>query len=163
MKFDSIPDLKAEGFVGFTRIGELMAGQCHLDGCEKGFLLLVTYTKKVHPEFLRVGTGGPYKEGDPNVRIETLESAWVEGALVVYIGCTSRTLNERIEELIKFGQGQKIGHGGGRYLWQISDSRELCVGWKPLPDDKDPKQEKRCLLREFRKEYGKPPFANLKG
>jgi hypothetical protein len=61
---------------------------------------------------------------------------------------------------LRFGQGANIGHWGGRYLWQISDSDDLLVAWKKTPND-DPRIVETSMLAEYINEYGKLPFANL--
>ena len=64
---------------------------------------------------------------------------------------------------MKFGQGKPVAHHGGRYIWQIKDSEELVVCWKSLENGKNPRQLEAEMIHEFKKKYGKLPFANLKG
>jgi hypothetical protein len=44
-------------------------------------------------------------------------------------------------------------------IWQLADSVELRVAWKPTAG-LDPKHVEGKLISEFREIYGKPPFAN---
>jgi hypothetical protein len=125
-------------------------------------LYLVLYTEKVHPEFLEVGTGGHFKGRDPNVSIEILESKWIEDTEIIYIGQTTKTLRSRIKSYMQFGQGEPVGHWGGRYIWQMAGSCDLLLCWKPLSSNEDPEDGEKSMLREFRDEFGKLPFANLK-
>ncbi|MDD1772975.1 MAG: hypothetical protein LUQ09_08665 [Methanomassiliicoccales archaeon] len=121
---------------------------------------MVLYTGKERPEFLEVGTGGHFKERDPNVPIHALGSTWVDGAMVVYIGKTGSSLKGRIRAYMRFGQGKRVSHWGGRYIWQMVGSRELLVCWRPIPGSTDPRSVEASLLKEFEKQYGKLPFAN---
>ena len=109
---------------------------------------------------------GYFKGKNPNVSLETLEANWVENSLVLYIGKTGgensdRTLTMRIEELIAFGTGNNVAHYGGRLIWQLKNSKDLVVCWKPMLKA-DPETVKKELLKEFVAKYGKRPFANLK-
>ena len=117
------------------------------------------------PEFLEAGTGGHFKNRDPNVPVTKLAKEWVEGALIVYVGQSGsnskRTLKKRIGELIQFGQGARVGHWGGRFIWQLAQADELLICWNETVDD-DPKQFKKELIEAFKLTYGgRRPFANL--
>jgi len=91
---------------------------------------------------------------------------WIDEAHVLYIGkadagsASARGISVRLDEYLRFGQGEPIGHWGGRYLWQLAGTDQLLVCWKPCPD---PSDEETRLLDLFRSEYGTLPFANLKG
>lgn len=63
---------------------------------------------------------------------------------------------------MSFGQGEDIGHWGGRLIWQLSDYDELIVCWKILKDINPRVYEKNFLIN-FKKVNGRYPFANLKG
>ena len=126
---------------------------------EKG-VYLVLYAGKELPKFLNVSTGGHFKVRDPNVPIHVLESAWVDGTMVVYVGKTGSSLKGRIRAYMRFGQGKRVSHWGGRYIWQMVGSREFLVCWRPIPGSMDPRSVEAGLLKEFEKQYGKLPFAN---
>lgn len=91
----------------------------------------------------------------------------MDDTIVVYIGkagtaTAQATLYSRLGQYLKFGQGENIGHYGGRYIWQLEDSHNLLVCWKKLPDN-DPREVERKLIESFKLQYnGKRPFANLK-
>ncbi len=118
------------------------------------------------PKFLKVGTGGFFHNEDPNVEIEVLTKKWNhDGGKILYIGranydtdnpksqtCKS-TLQKRVKAYMNFGEGKKVGHRGGRYIWQIEDSGEFCV-WYKVCDY--PQKEESELIKKFK------PFANLK-
>lgn len=63
-------------------------------------------------------------------------------------------------EYLDFGQGQNIGHWGGRYVWQLKDSAELVVCWKRV--DGNAKQVEKQMIKAFHEKHGKYPFANLR-
>jgi hypothetical protein len=88
----------------------------------------------------------------------------VDGALVLNIGKAGpgkATLRSRLKQYIRFGQGEAVGHRGGRYIWQLAHSDDLLVCWKVTPDDV-PRTVEKMLIEEFETVYGRPPFANLK-
>lgn len=84
---------------------------------------------------------------------------------MVYIGKAggpgkNATLRSRMRQYMRFGQGEALGHCGGRYIWQLSDSRDLVVCWKPTTGE-DPRDVERELIDEFKAIYGRHPFVNL--
>lgn len=117
------------------------------------------------PVFVKPGTGGYFKGEDPNVEIETLQAKWNNSShTVMYIGragydfghpeaqsCKS-TLQRRLKDYMRFGRGEKAGHRGGRYIWQLKDADELEVWYLPCDN---PQTTKRELIELYR------PFANL--
>lgn len=115
------------------------------------------FYKGEKPKFLEVGTGGHFKGKNPNVSIEELEENWVDGAQEIYIGGTGE-LRKRLGALIKFGDGQDVGHWGGRYIWQIADQEKFVIAWKYVKKGthSDVKKE---LIQEFKQIHGMPPFA----
>jgi len=76
-----------------------------------------------------------------------------------YIGKTSR-LRTRLQQYRDHGQGNPVGHWGGRYIWQLQDSSDLRIAWKVT--DEDPRSIEQEMLGAFLKRYGRLPFANLK-
>lgn len=118
------------------------------------------------PGFLEVGTGGFFKEQDPNVAVEELQEKWVDGSHVMYIGKAGgkegkATLKSRLKQYLGFGAGKAVGHRGGRYIWQLSDSRSLVVCWKILHDE-EPRDVEARMIQDFKREHnGQRPFANL--
>jgi len=109
-------------------------------------------------EFIERGTGGRFKDKDPNVPVNTLQEKLVDDAKILYLG-KSNNLRERIKQLRDFGRGKRVGHRGGRYIWQIKNATGILkLRWKV--SGKPRKLEKK-LLFDFEKEYGRLPFANL--
>ena len=157
--------LKDQGFEGFITMGELMAGARTQIPTQKGVYVILRENEST-PQFLSEGTGGHFKGKNPNVSISELEDNWVEKTSVVYIGKaggtgSSATLNKRLGQYIRFGQGANVGHWGGRYIWQLADSRELVVCWKALTID-EPREMEQKMIEDFKATHkGKRPFANL--
>lgn len=128
------------------------------------FVLLPEHTDV---QFVPRGTGGFFKGKNPNVSTEELRRNFVPNTRILYIGKAGAqgkksTLRNRIQLLSRFGQGKAVGHWGGRYLWQVAGAERLVVAWRRTPGEVP--QEVECsLIGEFRRAYGKRPFANLIG
>ena len=157
--------LQAQGFDGFKTMGEMMDGARTQVPAQKGVYVVLRESESA-PHFLPKGTGGFFKGKNPNVSIAELKTNWVEGTSVVYIGKAgglgnSATLQKRLGQYLRFGQGASAGHWGGRYIWQLADSKDLIVCWKPLPFD-DPREVERQMIADFKAVHAdKRPFANL--
>ena len=121
----------------------------------------VLYDSPSFPSFVDNGTGGRFKERDPNVAKEKLVERWVPYAKIIYIGQTSTSLKERICKYVRFGQGHAVAHWGGRYIWQIHDSKAIIICWRPTVKGEDPIKVEAEMIQRFKKIYGRVPFANL--
>jgi hypothetical protein len=112
--------------------------------------------------------GGHFKGKDPTVPIASLQAAWVPTAHVLNVGKAAlgasrrRGLKKRLGEYRRYGEGESIGHAGGRYIWQLKDSSNLLVAWLQTPG-RDPKLVEDQFIADFAQQYGKRPFANLNG
>ncbi|MCH5307617.1 MAG: hypothetical protein J1E37_06000 [Prevotella sp.] len=154
--------LRENGFQGFKTIKELWNNNSQIP--KKQGVYVVIYGKGDRPAFLEKGTGGFFKGKDPNVTIEELEQKWVENTSVLYIGKAGgtgakATLNSRLVQYLKFGQGRNIGHWGGRYIWQLADAEDLIVCWKETTEE--PRDVESKMIDDFKKAHeGKRPFAN---
>ncbi len=162
--FESIEAIRKAGFTGFVPVKTLQASQCAEVPNERGVYMFIR-TPSESPTFLAESIGGHFKERTPTVPIERLEKKWIPNAIVVYIGKAgsltgTATLRSRLRQYMKFGQGKPVGHWGGRFIWQLADSADLLVCWKPTPDS-DPYAEESILINAFRAVYGTRPFANL--
>lgn len=163
ISFKSVDELMNAGFLGFKKIEILFNDSTSIPKMKGVYMVLRISTES--PKFLKTGTGGHFKGKDPNVSISILNTNWVEDTIVVYIGKagsegSSATLHSRLNQYFKFGQGKNIGHYGGRLIWQLEDSKDLIVCWKPLPKG-DPRNIESGLIRDFVSIYSARPFANL--
>ncbi|MCW3170013.1 hypothetical protein OMO38_15925 [Chryseobacterium sp. 09-1422] len=163
MNFNNIEDIKKAGFTGFKKMSELFIDSSSIPKSKGVYLVLNPNFEKA--EYLQIGTGGHFKGKNPNVTLDELKSNWVDNSLVVYIGkagseTSSATLHSRLKQYFGFGQGKNIGHWGGRLIWQLKNSADLIVCWKPLPTD-DPRTYENQLIKKFVSEFSKRPFANL--
>ena len=156
--------LRAQGFVGFLRAGQLHDRRCEGLPNERGVYAILRDSPYT-PEFMARSSAPVYRGVDPSLPIEELEARWVPGAHVLYIsrarGPGVRSLlKQRIKRLLRFGHGRVVGHWGGRLLWQLRDHGALLVAWKPTGED-DPALVEAALLAGFVARYGTLPFANL--
>lgn len=161
---DIIAELKNIGFKGFISIQEII-GNYNILPKQKGVYVLMRSKEK--PTFLTIGTGGYFKQREPNVSIEELRKNWVKDSPIIYIGKAgsengSATLHSRLKQYFNFGQGKAVGHWGGRYVWQLEEPYNIIVCWMETPDT-DPRLVEAELIKQFEKKYGQRPFANLVG
>lgn len=152
-----IENYRKDGFTGFVPVSKLRSTASLLP--DSGGVYIVVRDSDNSPEFLATGTGGFFKGKNPNVGLEELESNYVAGSKVVYIG-KATSLKKCVGQLLRFGAGSAVGHWGGRYLWQLADSDNLLIAWKTTPST-DPRAEEIKMLEEFVSRHGKLPFANL--
>lgn len=164
MNYNDIDSLKQNGFEGFKTIKSLMENASCIP-TQKGIYMVIC-DGETGPSFLPTGSGGHFKGKDPNVPDEMLQAKWIDQTKVIYIGKAGNitggaTLRSRLRQYLKFGQGENVGHWGGRYIWQLEGARELMICWKVLPNE-DPREEEKRLIRDFMQQYdGLLPFANL--
>jgi hypothetical protein len=165
MDYNSTKSLKEHGFEGFETIGSMMDNSCKNVPCEQGiyFVLNLDLTK----DFLTESTGGWFKKRNPSVEQYILEQNWVDNTLILNMGKaggseSSATLNSRLRQYMQFGRGKAVGHWGGRLIWQLSNSSDLTICWKILPND-EPRDIERAFIQDFYRVFGKRPFANLTG
>jgi hypothetical protein len=162
MNFKGLEEIKEEGFTGFKTMKELFKDNSVIPQMRGVYMVLNISKEK---EFLTVGTGGFFKGKNPNVSIQELENNWVENAIVVYIGKaggegSGATLQSRLGQYFRFGQGKNVGHYGGRLIWQLKNSADLVVCWKELPKE-EPRMVEIELIQKFITQFSKRPFANL--
>lgn len=154
--------LEADGFGGFVRFPDLRGAEVP---AAPGVYVVVRQ-RDGEPEFLPSSPAGRFKGKDPSAARERLEAEWVAGAEVVYIGKASggargrRGLRKRLDEFRRFGEGEPIGHWGGRLIWQLEESDTLLVCWKET--DEEPALLESAMILEFATKFRRRPFANLR-
>ena len=165
MNFNSRRDIEKKGFSGFKTAKELRLEKNVIPKTRGVYLVIDPNYKK--PKFLKTGVGGFFKGKDPNVPIRELKANIVTNSQVVYIGkagspTNKATLHSRLDQYLRFGQKKKVGHWGGRYIWQLRKHKELIFCWKKTPNE-DPREIEKELLSLFITSFNKRPFANLTG
>ena len=152
--------LKEQGYEGFVSIGKLMSDNSFVPNSAGVYIVLVP--TKTTPVFLAVGTGGHFKQRNPNVTIEELKSNWVGDSHIVYIG-KATSLKKRLKQYMEFGQGKPVGHWGGRLIWQLADVKDFLVCWHTYVTEKLASDTESELIQKFKVEHnGHRPFANLR-
>jgi hypothetical protein len=151
-------ELEGRGFIGWVPL--LTASGSKLLPAEPG-VYAVSYDLDKPATWPAKSVGGWHKGRDPSTDSKTLDSNWVEETDIVYLGKTDRALAKRITEFARFGNGEPVGHWGGRLVWQLPEPSRLMIGWKALQPAKAISTETE-LFTEFYATYGKLPFANLR-
>jgi len=152
------------GFSGFVMISKLLRSSFR-EIPEVPGIYCVLRPDLMAPRFRERSSGGHFKRKDPTVSVRVLEEKWVENSLFLYFGKAGgkgrATLRSRIEQYVRFGNGKPVAHWGGRYIWQMKDSQDLIICWKPTLDAV-PRDIEKALISEFEKIHRRLPFANLR-
>lgn len=163
MTYKDIAEIKSAGFIGFKKISELSTNPSEIT--DNQGIYMVLFLDKSEPQFLSVGTGGHFKKKNPNVSMSELRDNWVKDSIVVYIGKaggsnSKATLRSRLKQYLSFGQGNNIGHWGGRLIWQLKNSKDLVICWKSLTKE-EPRVVESEMIQDFVRQFKVRPFANL--
>ncbi|MET1089874.1 MAG: hypothetical protein ABWY04_22600 [Arthrobacter sp.] len=154
--------LKDDGFMGFRPFKDLEVMRVP----QGTGVFTVLRPEGFEPDFLKKSTAGVFKKKDPSLPPAELKEAWVEAAVVLYLGKAgpgskgNRGLRRQIQEFMDFGQGKPPGHWDGRLVWQLKDVGQLLIAWKELPVEALNRAETEYHAA-FVAEYGKLPFSNL--
>lgn len=118
------------------------------------------------PIFIERSAAGHFKGKDPTVSVEELQRNWVAGTPVIYVGKAGgpgedATIQSRLRQYLAFGAGRRVGHRGGRLIWQLADAEDLVVCWRST-STVIPREVEQRLIEKFKASHsGKRPFANL--
>ena len=146
------------GFHGFKKVCDLMEGMTEMVS-DCGGIYMVLREIDTQPRFLYNSSAGWFKGKNPTKDKRCLLKKWVPGAHVIYIG-KGDNLQERIDELLKFGMGKSNPHWGGRLIWQIEDSQNFLMAWKEVKPGERPRDLEYHFIRLFFERYKRLPFAN---
>ncbi|WP_119580112.1 hypothetical protein [Streptomyces europaeiscabiei] len=149
--------LAGRGFMGFVPFADLP----HSDVPAEEGVYIVLRPAVSPPVFLARSPAGHRKGHDPTATPATLNSTWVPGATVVYVGKAAgrQGLSKRLNAYRRQGQGHNAGHRGGEYIWQLADSDTLLVAWRTVADPPAGQAEAE-LIAEFAELHGALPVAN---
>lgn len=150
----SFAALTAEGFKGWLSFAEARLSSAIP---ATGGVYVVRYPLCAPVAFLEANPGGRFKGKDPTVTPDALAANWLDHE-IVYIGKADQ-LRRRIRQFADFGAGKPSGHWGGRLIWQLAEPDKLRIAWK-VTLGRVPVEVEAEMLTAFRREYGKPPFAN---
>jgi len=151
--------LRKAGFSGFATFAALLDEDLGTVPRAPGIYLVVR-TRTDAPTFLDTSCGGHFKGRDPSELPDVLRAKWIEDCSVLYIGKGDQ-LRRRIREYARFGQGEPIGHWGGRYIWQLADPSGLVVAWRAVRGGQTAREAEAELVSAFKREFGRLPFANI--
>tara|TARA_B100000963_G_C22635909_1_gene677583 strand:+ start:4060 stop:4980 length:921 start_codon:yes stop_codon:yes gene_type:complete len=161
-------ELREHGFQGFETIEKLMKDSSKLPNYSGVYILLNKNSidrnmdyEPAYSSFIFPGTGGFFKDKDPNVEISVLQRKMHPDSNVMYIGKAS-DLKRRIKQYLAFGQGKNVGHYGGRYIWQLKQSSKLILAYKKVSENPLPEEYERALINMHKVRFNKLPFANLR-
>ncbi len=151
---------EAQAFEGWKTFGELT----HADLPEtRGVYVVLTDPGRPEPEILLDSVGGTHKHVPLTDDPEEVKRHWQPGAEVLYIGkaASAKGLYQRLWAYARQGRGFSAGHRGGRYLWQLPESDQLTVAWRPTPE-LNAHDVEDALLTLYIETWDDRPFANLK-
>jgi hypothetical protein len=151
--------LRAAGFEGFVTFAALLDGELGSVPRAPGVYVVLRMGSGT-PTFLDTSCGGHFKCRDPSELPDVLRTKWIENCSAVYIGKGDQ-LRRRLREYAKFGQGEPIGHWGGRYIWQLADATEFVVAWREVRTGQTAREAEAELVSAFKRKFGRLPFANI--
>jgi hypothetical protein len=163
---DTLDDLRALGFEGFLTIAALREAPGEGVPVAPGAWVVLRESPGL-PHFLASSTGADWRGQDPTVSADTLGARWVANARILYVGAAPglgvrALLQQRIKRFVRFGQGRRVAHWSGRYVWQLAGSAALRVAWRVTPAQQA-RGAADQVLAAFAGRHGMPPFANEPG
>lgn len=110
--------------------------------------------------FLQKNGGGDMKAyQDPCYSLSYLQEQYVNGTCILYIG-KSTNMRRRLRSYMRFGQGKRASHGGGRAIWQMTDVDDFVICWAETLENS--RMVEWRMIQAFKLSHeGKRPFANM--
>ena len=110
--------------------------------------------------FLQKNGGGDMKVyQDPCYSLSYLQEQYVNGTCILYIG-KSTNMRSRLRSYMRFGQGKRASHGGGRAIWQMTDVDDFVICWAETLENS--RMVEWRMIQAFKLSHeGKRPFANM--
>ena len=128
-KVDMVAEISKEldctlQFKGFKTIRELKESCSEVPSSNGVYLVLRRNNQQ--PIFSISSLGGYVKV--PNDSPCYLQEQYVNGTCILYIG-KSTNMRSRLRSYMRFGQGKRASHGGGRAIWQMTDVDDFVICW----------------------------------
>lgn len=139
--------------VSLSPDGPLRWGNSNIDECGKGVYVVA---RVEDPTVGCKACDLKFTDPHPPVNDRKYElRRWFRNEPVLYIGQTTRSLRKRIKQFYDQEVGKKGPHAGGQVV-KLLDF-DLWVYWSATPD---PVNVEKKMISVFKKQVGKPPFAN---
>lgn len=146
-------------FKGFKTIRELKESCSEVPSSNGVYLVLRRNNQQ--PIFSISSLGGYVKvpNDSPCYSLSYLQEQYVNGTCILYIG-KSTNMRSRLRSYMRFGQGKRASHGGGRAIWQMTDVDDFVICWAETLENS--RMVERRMIQAFKLSHeGKRPFANM--
>lgn len=146
-------------FKGFKTIRELKDSCSEVPSSNGVYLVLRRNNQQ--PIFSISSLGGYVKvpNDSPCYSLSYLQEQYVNGTCILYIG-KSTNMRSRLRSYMRFGQGKRASHGGGRAIWQMTDVDDFVICWAETLENS--RMVEWRMIQAFKLSHeGKRPFANM--
>ena len=146
-------------FKGFKTIRELKESCSEVPSSNGVYLVLRRNNQQ--PIFSISSLGGYVKvpNDSPCYSLSYLQEQYVNGTCILYIG-KSTNMRRRLRSYMRFGQGKRASHGGGRAIWQMTDVDDFVICWAETLENS--RMVEWRMIQAFKLSHeGKRPFANM--
>ena len=146
-------------FKGFKTIRELKESCSEVPSSNGVYLVLRRNNQQ--PIFSISNLGGYVKvpNDSPCYSLSYLQEQYVNGTCILYIG-KSTNMRSRLRSYMRFGQGKRASHGGGRAIWQMTDVDDFVICWAETLENS--RMVEWRMIQAFKLSHeGKRPFANM--
>ena len=146
-------------FKGFKTIRELKESCSEVPSSNGVYLVLRRNNQQ--PIFSISSLEGYVKvpNDSPCYSLSYLQEQYVNGTCILYIG-KSTNMRSRLRSYMRFGQGKRASHGGGRAIWQMTDVDDFVICWAETLENS--RMVEWRMIQAFKLSHeGKRPFANM--